>query len=175
MSRYCYNFGIGTLIISLIAIGDIQLLTNQCTATLTTLKTINRLKQRSYTHYKSKIQVPQYSSPSDSDDSSSSDSDSDIEGTENITVARRYLHRHSASSDNLYTNPMPLLKRFRTSTPEPPERQPDKEPIRCPLKEIVNHRPALHIPPVDLTVAPGRRAANIQLGRQRVNAMAGRG
>ena len=108
----------------------------------------------------------QYSSPSDSDDSSSSDSDSDIEGTENITVARRYLHKHSASLEDLYTNPTPPLKKFRTSTPEPSERRPDKEPIRCPLKEIVNHRPALHIPPVDLTVAPGRRAANIQLGRQ---------
>ena len=117
----------------------------------------------------------QYSSPSDSDDSSSSDSDSDIEGTENITVTRHYLNRHSASLEDLYTNPTPPLKRFRTSTPEPPERCPDKEPIRCPLKEIVNHRPTLHIPPVDLPVAPGGRAANIQLGRQRVNAMAGRG
>ena len=108
----------------------------------------------------------QYSSPSDSDDSSSSDLDSDIEGTENITVTKRYLHRHFASSEELYTNPTPPHKRFRTSTPEPPERRPDKEPIRCPLKEIINHRPALHIPPVDLTVAPGRRAANVQLGRQ---------
>ena len=97
----------------------------------------------------------QYSSPSDSNDSSSSDSDSDIEGTENITVTRRFLHRHSASSEDLYTNPTPPHKRFRTSTPEPPHRRPDKEPIRCPLKEIINHRPALHIPPVDLTVAPG--------------------
>ena len=44
-----------------------------------------------------------------------------------------------------------------------------------PVEEIINHRPALQIPPVDLTVAPGRRAANVQLGRQRVNAMAGRG
>ena len=43
------------------------------------------------------------------------------------------------------------------------------------MKEIINHWPALHIPPVDLTVAPGRRAVNVQLGRQRVNAMAGRG
>ena len=43
------------------------------------------------------------------------------------------------------------------------------------MKEIINHRPALHIPPVDLTVAPGGRATNVQLGRQRVNAMAGRG
>ena len=34
----------------------------------------------------------QYSSPSDSNDSSSSDFDSDIEGTENITVTRRYIH-----------------------------------------------------------------------------------
>ena len=108
----------------------------------------------------------QYSSPSDSEDSSSSDSDSEIEGTENITVAKHYLHRHSASSEDLYTNPTLPHKRFRTSTPEPPERCPDKEPIRCPLKEIVNHRPALHIPTVDLTVAPGRRAANVQLGRQ---------
>ena len=98
----------------------------------------------------------QYSSPSDSDDSSSSDLDSDIEGTENITVAKRYLHRHFASSEDLYTNPTSPHKRFRTSTPEPLERRPDKEPIRCPLREIVNHRPALHIPPVDLTIAPGR-------------------
>ena len=118
----------------------------------------------------------QYSSPSDSDDgSSSSDSGSDIEGTENITVAKRYLHRHFASSEDLYTNPMPPHKRFRTSTPEPLERQPEKEPLRCPLKEIVNHRPALHIPPVDLIVAPGMQAANLQIGRQRVHAMAGRG
>ena len=117
----------------------------------------------------------QYSSPSDSDDSSSSDFDSDIEGTENITVTRRDIHRSSASSEDLYTNPMPPHKRFRTSTPEPQERRPDREQIRCPLKEIINHQPALRIPPVDLTVAPGGRAAHIQLGRQRVNAMAGRG
>ena len=117
----------------------------------------------------------QYSSPSDSNDSSSSDFDSDIEGTENITVTRRDIHRCSASSEDLYTNPTPLHKRFRTSTPEPQERQPYKEQIRCPLKEIINHRPALHIPPVNLTVAPGRRAANVQLGRQSANAMAGRG
>ena len=64
----------------------------------------------------------QYSSPSNSSDSSSSDSDSDIEGTENITVAKRYIHRHSISSEDLYTNPMPPNKRFRTSTPDPIER-----------------------------------------------------
>ena len=103
----------------------------------------------------------QYSSPSDSSDSSS-DFGSDIEGTENITVAKHYLHRHFVSSEDLYTNPMPPHKRFRTSTPDPPVRQPEKEPIRCPLKEIINHRPALQIPPVNLTVAPGRRAANVQ-------------
>ena len=50
-------------------------------------------------------------------------------------------------------------KRFRTSTPDPTERRPEKEPIRCPLKEIINHRPALHIPPVNLTVAPGGQVA----------------
>ena len=43
------------------------------------------------------------------------------------------------------------------------------------MKEKINHRPALHIPPVDLTVAPGGQATNVQHGRQRVNAMAGRG
>ena len=64
----------------------------------------------------------QYSSPSDSSDSTSSDSDSHIEGTENITVSKRYLHRHSVSSEDLYTNPTPPNKRFRTSTPDPTER-----------------------------------------------------
>ena len=52
------------------------------------------------------------------------------------------------------------------STPDPTERRPEKEPIRCPLKEIINHRPALHIPPVNLTVAPGGQAVNLQRGRQ---------
>ena len=117
----------------------------------------------------------QYSLPSDRNDSSSSDFDSDIEGTENITVTRRHIHTRSASVEDLYTRRAPPHKKFRTSTPEPQERQPDKEPIRCPLKEIINHRPALHIPPVNLTVAPGARAANVQLGRQRVNAMVSRG
>ena len=98
----------------------------------------------------------QYSSPSDSDDSSSSD----IEGTENITVTRRDIHRRSASSEDLYTNPTPPHKRFRTSTPEPPERRPYKGQIRCPLKEIINHSPALHIPPVDLTVVTGPNFQN---------------
>ena len=117
----------------------------------------------------------QYSSPSDSNDSSSSDFDSDIEGTENITVTRRHIYTRSASVEDLYTHNTLPHKRFRTSTPEPQERRPDKEPIRCPLKEIINHRPALQVPPVNLTVAPGGRAANVQLGRQGVNAMAGRG
>ena len=117
----------------------------------------------------------QYSSPSDTNESSSSDFDSDIEGTENITVTRHHINRHSASSEDLYTNPTLPHKRFRTSTPEPSIRQPEKEPVRCLLKEIINHRPVLQIPPVDLIVAPGRQAANVQLGRQRVNAMAGRG
>ena len=43
------------------------------------------------------------------------------------------------------------------------------------MKEIINHRPTLHIPPAQLTVAPGGRATNVQLGRQRVNTMAARG
>ena len=108
----------------------------------------------------------QYSSPSDTDDTSSSEFDSDIEGTENISVTKRYINRRSASSEDLYTNPASPHKRFRTSTPEPSVRQPEKETIRCPLKEIINHKPALQIPPVDLIVAPGRQAANVQLGRQ---------
>ena len=104
----------------------------------------------------------QYSSPSDSSESSSFDSDSDIEGTENITVAKRYLHRHSVSFEDLYTNPTLPNKKFRTLTLDPTERRPEKEQIRCPLKEIINHRPALHIPLVNLTVAPGEQAANAQ-------------
>ena len=116
--------------------------------------------QQTQTEIKHILQVKdtgaQYSSPSDRDDISSSEFESDIEGTENITVTRHDIHRRSASSEDLYTNPTPPHKRFRTSTPEPPVRQPDKEQIRCRLKEIINHRPTLHIPPVDLTVAPGR-------------------
>ena len=69
----------------------------------------------------------QYSSPSDSSDSDSADSESEIEGTENITVSKCYLHRHSISSEDLYTNPMLPNKRFRTSTPDPTERLPEKE------------------------------------------------
>ena len=138
-----------------------------------------RNDQQTQTEIQNILQVKdtgaQYSSPSDPEDSSSSEFDSDIEGTENITVTRRHIHRRSASSEDLYTNPTPPHKRFRTSTPEPVTRQPEKEPIRCPLKEIINHRPVLQIPPVNLIVAPGRQATNVQLGRQRVNVMAGRG
>ena len=138
-----------------------------------------RNDQQTQTEIQNILQVKdtgaQYSSPSHTDESSSSEFDSDIEGTENITVTRRHINRRSASSEDLYTNPTPPHKRFRTSTPEPSIRQPEKEPIRCPLTEIINHRPALQIPPIDLIVAPGRQAANVQLGRQRVNAMAGRG
>ena len=106
----------------------------------------------------------QYSSPSDSDDSSSSELDSDIEGTENITVTRSFqdydrefnLIRFLKTKQlDPYPYPTPPHKRFRTSTPEHQDRRPNKEPIRCPLKEIINHLPALHIPPVNLTVAPG--------------------
>ena len=117
----------------------------------------------------------QYSSPSDSSNSSSSDSESDIEGTENNTVAKQYLNRHSLSSEDLYTAPTPPNKQFWTSTPEPCERKPEKEPSRCPLKEIINHNRALHIPPMDIIVAPGRRGGNAQRGLQRVQAMVGRG
>ena len=70
----------------------------------------------------------QYSSPSNSSDSESSDLDENIEGTENITVAKRYLNRHSLSSEDLYTALVHPPKRFRTSTPEPYERKPAEEP-----------------------------------------------
>ena len=115
----------------------------------------------------------QYSSSSDDSDSENSDYDENIEGTENITVTKRYLNSHSLSSEDLYTAPVQPPKRFRTSTPEPYERKPAKEPARCPLKEIINHNGALQIPPVDIIVAPGRRAANAQRGLQKVQAMAG--
>ena len=90
----------------------------------------------------------QYSSPTERSDHSSSDSelDSDIEDTENITIAKRYLHRHSLSQEDLYNYPTLPRKRFRTSTPDPMERRPEEEPIRCLLREIVNHRPALMFP-----------------------------
>ena len=127
-------------------------------------------EQQTQTEIQNILQVKdtgaQYSSPSDTNESSSSDFDADIEGTENITVTRCHINRRSASLEEKYPNPTPPHKRFRTSTPEPSIRQPEKEPIRCPLKEIINHRPALQIPPIDLTVAPGRQAANVQLGRQ---------
>ena len=117
----------------------------------------------------------QYSSPSDSSDSNSSDSEADIEGTENITVVKQYLNRHSLSSEDLYTAPTHPNKRFQTSTPELCERKPEKEPTQCPLKEIINHNRALHIPPVDIIVAPSRHSGNAQRGLQRVQTMAGRG
>ena len=110
----------------------------------------------------------QYSWPSDDSDGTSSDSESEIEGTENITVAKWYFRRHSLSSPR---NPN---KQFRTSTPDPSDRKPDKEPIRCPLKEIVNHKPALQIPPTNIVVALGG-IPNIQRGLQRVQRMPGRG
>ena len=73
----------------------------------------------------------------------------------------------------------PPNKRFRTSTPEPENRQPAKEPEHCPLKEIINHKPAFTVPQTDIIVAPGQRGAraNAQKGAQRVNAVmaAGRG
>ena len=119
----------------------------------------------------------QYSSLSNSSYSSSSDSnpDSDIEGTENITVTKLCLHRHSISSEDLYTCPKSPKPRFRTSTPDPIERRPEEEPVTCPLKEIINHRPALQIPPIDIVVASGGQAANAQRGLQRINTMAARG
>ena len=92
-----------------------------------------------------------------------------------MTVAKRYLNRHSLSSEDIYTAPTPLNKQFWMSTPEPCERKQEKEPSRCPLKEIINHNRALDIPPVDIIVAPGRWNANAQSGMQRVQAMAGRG
>ena len=85
----------------------------------------------------------QYSSSLDDSDSESSDYDENIEGTENITVTKRHLNSRSLSSEDLYTAPVQPPKRFRTSTPEPYERKPAKEPARCPLKEIINHNGAL--------------------------------
>ena len=134
--------------------------------------------QQSQTEILKPLQVidtgAQYSSPSESSDNSTSDSDSEIEGTENITVAKQYVRR-SLSSEDLYTAPTPPNKWFRMSTLDPTDRKLEKEPLRCPLKEIVNHRGALNVPPVDIIVAPGRQAANTQQGLQRVQAMAGRG
>ena len=155
--------------------GDIRLLTKQVYSDPYYLRNDQQTQTDPVYTLHIKDTGAQYSSPSDDSDSSGSEFDSDIEGTENITVAKRYLHRHFVPSEDLYTNPTLPHKRFKTSTPDPTERQPEKEPIRCPLKEIINHRPGLNIPPVDLIVAPGRQAVNLQRGRQRLNAMAARG
>ena len=139
---------------------------------------LSRTNQETQTTQESTLYVKdtgaQYSSSLDDSDSENSDSDENIAGTENIMVTKRYLNRHLLSSEDLYTAPVQPPKRFRTSTPEPYERKPEKETARCPLKEIINHNGALQIPPVDIIVAPGRRAANAQRGLQRVQAMSGR-
>ena len=93
-----------------------------------------------------------YTSSSEDSDSDTSECDENIEGTENITVTKRYLKSRSLSSEDLYTAPAQPYKRFRTSTPEPYERKPEKEPFRCPLKEIINHEGALKVPPVDIII-----------------------
>ena len=46
-----------------------------------------------------------------------------------------------------------------------------KNPLSERLREIIFHTPALHIPPVDLMVAPGQ-VQNIQRANQRLAAMA---
>ena len=102
----------------------------------------------------------QYSSPSDSSSSSSSsDSEEEVEGTEKITVAKCYINRQYSSVEDLSITKTPPNKRFRTSTPEPENRQPAKEPEHCPLKEIINHKPAFTVPQTDIIVAPGQRGA----------------
>ena len=66
-----------------------------------------RINQETQTTIQGSLKVKdtgaQYSSPSESSDSASSDSNDNIEGTENITVAKQYLNRHSLSSEDLYT------------------------------------------------------------------------
>ena len=68
-----------------------------------------QIDQQTQTVFTRPLQVKdtgaQYSSPGDGSESNSSDSDANIEGTENITVAKRYLNRHSLSSEDLYTAP----------------------------------------------------------------------
>ena len=54
----------------------------------------------------------QYHSSSDDSDSEDSDYHENIEGTENITVTKRYLNRRSLSSEDLYTAPVQPPKRF---------------------------------------------------------------
>ena len=47
-----------------------------------------------------------YTSSSEDSDSDTSDYDENIEGTENITVTKRYLNSRSLSSEDLYTAPV---------------------------------------------------------------------
>ena len=60
----------------------------------------------------------QYSSSSDDSDSENSDSDENIEGTENITVTKRYLNSHSLSSEDLYTAPVQPLQSLMSVNPQ---------------------------------------------------------
>ena len=55
---------------------------------------------------------PDDSGGSSSISTSSSESDEDIEGTENITVAKRYLNRNFSSEEDIYTAPTPHHKWF---------------------------------------------------------------
>ena len=83
------------------------------------------------------------------------------------------LYRHF-----LNKSPIEILDEENTGGVTPRASTPEKDIIVCnELKEIINHRPAFVVPPVDIIAAPGQRQnQNVQRGLNRVNVMAqGRG
>ena len=81
---------------------------------------------------------------------------------------------HCAKGDPLKTEDVDNPPRVST-----PIETTCKNPLSDRLREIIFHAPALHIPPVDLTVAPGQRQniqrANWQLAAMAQNQNRGRG
>ena len=71
-------------------------------------------------------------------------------------------------------SPIEILDEENTGGVTPRASTPEKDIIVCnELKEIINHRPAFVVPPVNIIAAPGQRQnQNIQQGLNRVNVMA---
>ena len=83
------------------------------------------------------------------------------------------LSRHFSNK-----SPIQTLDDENTGGVTPRASTPEKDILVCnELKEIINHRPAFVVPPVNIIAAPGQRQnQNVQRGLNRVNAMAqGRG
>ena len=100
----------------------------------------------------------QYSSQSVESDPSSEDKIEDKE----TAVLHENICPAVLVEEDLRHIETPPHKQHRTSTPDPDKHKPmEEEPLRCLLKEIINHPAALQVPPIDIVVAPGQQGANI--------------